>query len=116
MRIATTIPTGKRLPIIEKSTGQVHTYLLPGEVDQEFPDHLQAGDIEDQPTRTPISPEVREQRFAKARLQSTDNAMIRVVEDLVAALKAKGVITDADLPAKAVERISERQAARAKLS
>lgn len=45
-------------------------------------------------------------------LNQTDIPMIRVIEDLFDALKAKGVLADSDLPKEAVDRIEARKATR----
>jgi len=51
----------------------------------------------------------------EAVLEETDTKMIRVIEDLFDALKAKGVLADGDLPKEAVDRIEKRKAARENL-
>jgi hypothetical protein len=48
----------------------------------------------------------------EAVLEQTDTKMIRVIEDLFDALKAKGVLADGDLPKEAVDRIEGRKTAR----
>lgn len=52
---------------------------------------------------------------ARQKLAATDMPMIRVLEDLIDALKAKGVIADADLPQSARDKLAERAAERVKL-
>jgi len=52
---------------------------------------------------------------ARKMLADTDRDMARGVEELIDALKAKGAIADADLPASLRDKISQRKAERAKL-
>ncbi len=42
-------------------------------------------------------------------LMRTDLGMARVIEDLFEALKAKGVLADADLPRESLEKLTERE-------
>lgn len=51
----------------------------------------------------------------EAVLSQTDIPMIRVIEDLFDALKAKGVLADSDLPKEAVDRIEARKATRGEM-
>lgn len=53
--------------------------------------------------------------LTRAELARTDLAMARVTEDLFAALKAKGVLVDADLPQDALDRMAARAAKRGEL-
>jgi len=55
-------------------------------------------------------------RQALALLAGTDAKMARIAEDAIDALKAKGLIADADLPASAREIIVARKAARSQLA
>jgi hypothetical protein len=48
-------------------------------------------------------------------LAETDAGMARFAEDLFDALKTKGVLTDDDMPAAAVEKVEKRKELRAKL-
>lgn len=68
------------------------------------------------PPSVPV-PTPREQACAMARVQlaDSDSGMIRVLEDLVALLIAKGVIAEGDLPRKVQEKLTERKALRAVL-
>lgn len=67
--------------------------------------------------RSEVEPEtpvvLTPQQAAAAQLAATDKDMARVVEDLWAALKAKGVLADADLPAAARDKIAARAQLRA---
>lgn len=54
-------------------------------------------------------------RDTHKELASTDAGTIRLSEDLVDILIAKGLITLDDLPTKAKEKINNRKALRAKL-
>lgn len=56
-----------------------------------------------------------ETALARHALAESDPAMARGIDDLIAALKAKGVLADADLPAPLRDRLAARSAARAKL-
>lgn len=51
----------------------------------------------------------------QAELSATDAGMGRVLEDLIAALKAKGVITDSDLPQEARDKIVTREEIRERM-
>ncbi|RJX18975.1 MAG: hypothetical protein C4575_09365 [Desulforudis sp.] len=57
----------------------------------------------------------REQEKAKLDLAASDTGTVRVVEDLVDALVAKGVISLDDLPAVAAAKLSTRKALRDRL-
>lgn len=46
------------------------------------------------------------------KLADTDKGMIRVVEDIWEALKAKGLVADADLPSEALDKMNARKALR----
>lgn len=52
---------------------------------------------------------------AAQTLVETDAGMIRLAEDIFTALKGKGVLTDADLPQAARDKLAARAAARGKL-
>lgn len=51
----------------------------------------------------------------RAQLARSDAGMVRVLEDLVATLVAKGTIALADLPAAAKKKLDDRAALRAQL-
>lgn len=56
------------------------------------------------------------ERLAKiAELASSDAGMARVVEDLIAALEARGLLAFGDLPPEAQEKIEARRALRAQI-
>jgi len=52
---------------------------------------------------------------AKDDLSRMDTEFIRVLEDLIDVLVAKGVINLTDLPPQALEKLSQRRSARRKL-
>jgi len=52
---------------------------------------------------------------AKKELAATDAGMSRVVEDLVTALLAKGILKEADLPQAVIDKISTRKELRTSL-
>jgi hypothetical protein len=52
----------------------------------------------------------------KSQLEATDAAFIRVTEDLITALVAKGTIALTDLPAASQAKLSSRQALRKQIS
>jgi len=52
---------------------------------------------------------------AKADLDRMDTEFIRVLEDLIDVLVAKGVINLTDLPPQAMEKLSQRRHARRRL-
>jgi len=54
-------------------------------------------------------------RDALAALAGGDAGMIRVIEDLLAVLVAKGVLAEADLPADAQSKIQGRRTSRGQL-
>ncbi|WP_027715814.1 hypothetical protein [Desulfuromonas sp. TF] len=52
---------------------------------------------------------------ARAELRILDEKVPRGLEDLVGALKAKGILSDADLPAELGDHIARKAAARLKI-
>lgn len=54
--------------------------------------------------------------IAKQKLIETDRAMVRIAEDLITTLIAKGAIALTDLPEAAREKIQQRQQLRSQLS
>jgi hypothetical protein len=59
--------------------------------------------------------EARRVAGVKRDLLQTDDGMARVLEDLIAALKAKLIISDSDLPQMARDKIAARVAKRSEL-
>lgn len=57
----------------------------------------------------------RPAREAALALDASDKTMARIAEDVIDALIAKGLVADADLPAAAVAKITERKELRKKL-
>lgn len=55
-------------------------------------------------------------RQAAQTLAATDAKMARVAEDVIDALKAKGLIADADLPSEARALVAQRKAARSTIA
>lgn len=53
--------------------------------------------------------------WLKAQLEQTDAGLIRGIDDLVTALKAKGVLADADLPAELRDKLAARASLRTQL-
>jgi len=107
------VPAGKRLivrrrgrPLIEFTAGQRARHTLGPD------DAVVETDAPTPPSRTP---EQIEDYRARLELQSSDTAMVRVLEDLVDVLVAKDVIRLTDLPADARQRLLRRKAARGKL-
>jgi len=96
-------------------------------VDEPFPDYdpetqklgpvqyrIKAGDITRFREVINLTPDEIAERV-RMKLEDADGKMARVVEDLVDALVAKGVITLSDLPQEAQDKIAERNALREKL-
>lgn len=52
---------------------------------------------------------------ARQQLTESDRDMLRVAEDIFAALKAKGLLVDADLPQVTQDKLAARKQAREKL-
>ena len=61
-------------------------------------------------------PVVDPKEQAKAELDATDKSMARIAEDLIAALIAKGLIAEADLPQSARDKLAKRSELRSKLA
>jgi hypothetical protein len=61
----------------------------------------------------PVAEEAKEQK--RQQLAATDGPFVRVLEDLLAALVAKGTIALSDLPASARAKLAARQALRAEI-
>ena len=61
-------------------------------------------------------PAVDPKEQAKAELDATDKSMARIAEDLIAALIAKGLIAEADLPQSARDKLAKRSELRSKLA
>jgi hypothetical protein len=53
---------------------------------------------------------------AKAALARTDSPAIRIIDDLVETLLAKGVLSETDLPQAAQDKLDARKAARANVT
>ncbi|PHS23396.1 MAG: hypothetical protein COA83_09915 [Methylophaga sp.] len=70
---------------------------------------MKAAEIDAHINPPPIKPTPAQQ------LSATDAGMARITEDLIDALKVAGVITDANLPAFAVQKLAERKALRSLL-
>ena len=63
-----------------------------------------------------VPPAVDPKEQAKAELDATDKSMARIAEDLIAALIAKGLIAEADLPQSARDKLAKRSELRSKLA
>ncbi len=59
--------------------------------------------------------ETASRQQVRARLDGSDAAMARVVEDLLAVLEAKGLVVESDLPAAARQKLADRRVWRASL-
>ena len=60
-------------------------------------------------------PTVDPKAQAKAELSATDRDLARVAEDLIDALKTKGVISDSDLPGSVRDKLDHRKELRSKI-
>lgn len=75
------------------------------------------GQLVDVPQRTPRSDGLTwQQERAKQELASSDEELIRVIEDVVNTLVTKGVITMSDLPSAAADKLTARAQQRAGLA
>jgi hypothetical protein len=73
----------------------------------------EGGIVEDEFTTEDLDAQAAAQRAAE--LQATDSDMLRIAEDLIDTLISKGVITEADLPQAARNKLNNRKTKRAAL-
>jgi hypothetical protein len=59
-------------------------------------------------------PSLAEAVQARAELAASDSSMVRVIEDVWDALKAKGLVADVDLPQAAQDKLATRKSLRGK--
>ena len=114
MRIEMDVPADKRL-VVKDLLGNAAMFFMGGATVQVDVPEGYVADITD----IPAPPEATEPPlhvWARYRLAQSDSGMIRVIEDVLAALIAKGVLALADLPAAARQKIQDRAAARADLA